>query len=352
MTEAGRTIHPATRSVQDLLTAPTTRGVLIAASRDPDAKMTFIVTPPPGTIPTGTAGPVAIKIPTTPVAANAVRSETRMLLELREISLGSIALSIPQYVDTLGCDGLPVLVSTALPGTPMSVGYHRWLHTARPQLVAADFAVAGNWLRRFQTATAGEPGRIEWAAEVAYQLRHRWHGHPQLAAALDRLASAEQQLGVHRVARTMVHGDYWFGNLLMADGAISGVVDWEGGARNGWPLRDLVRFALSYCLYLDRHTRPGRRVLRHRGLRRTGFGPGITYGLLAEGWLPDLVRFYLQDGLVALGLRPQLWYSAALAGLGEVAALANDAEFGSNHLELLAGLPLRSTDHHRQGVRR
>ncbi|WP_328993365.1 aminoglycoside phosphotransferase family protein [Kribbella sp. NBC_01245] len=349
MTEAPRAIHPRPRSVRDLLLAPATRGVLLATSRDPDAKLTFIVTPPPGTYPNG---PVAIKIPATPVAASAIRSETRMLLDLREVPMGSMAQTVPQYVDTLDSDGLPALVSTALRGTPMSIGYHHWLHTARPHLVATDFALAAGWLRRFQMATAGERGRIEWAAEVGDQLRHRWPGHPHLAAALVRLTSADHQLGVQEVARTMVHGDYWFGNLLLTDGVISGVVDWEAGAHSGWPLRDLVRFALSYCLYLDRHTRPGHRVLRHRGLRRIGFGPGITYGLLGDGWLPDLVRYYLRDGLVSLGLPPDLWYSAALTGLGEVAALANDDDFGSNHLDLLAGLPLWPTDHHGQGAGR
>jgi hypothetical protein len=345
MTEVPRAIRPRPRSVQDLLFAPSTRGVLIAASRDPDAKMTFIVTPPPGTYPSGR---VAIKIPATPVAATAISSETRMLLDLREAPLGSIAETIPQYVDTLDSDGLPALVSTALRGTPMSVGYHHWLHTARPRSVAADFAVAGGWLRRFQTATAGEQSQISWAAEVGYQLSHRWPGHPKLESALVTLSAADRQLSAQQVARTMVHGDYWFGNLLLTDEVITGVVDWEGGANNGWPLRDLVRFALSYCLYLDRHTRPGHRVTGHRGLRRTGFGAGISYGLLGKGWLPDLVRHYLRDGLQSLGLPPQLWYCAALAGLGEVAALANDDEFGSNHLELLAALPLWPPSHNGQ----
>jgi hypothetical protein len=273
-----------------------------------------------------------------------------MLIDLRDPCLGSIADTIPRYLETLESDGLPALVSTALPGTPMSVPYHRWFHTGRSRQVAADFALAGGWLRRFQTATAGERARIKWAGEVSQQLGERWPAHPQLGAALVRLDSADRQLSDHGVARTVVHGDYWFGNLLVADDVISGVIDWEGGTRSGWPLRDLVRFALSYCLYLDRHTRPGHRVLRHRGLRRTGFGPGITYGLLGRGWLPDLVRQYLRDGLRDLGLPAELWYSAALTGLGEIAALANDDEFGGDHLTLLAGLPLRpSTDQQGRG---
>jgi hypothetical protein len=345
MTEGSRAVHPGPRSVHELLRAPATRGVLIAASRDPDAKFTFIVTPPAGTYPCPLAGPVAVKIPATPAAASAITRETRMLIDLRDAELGGIAETIPRYLETLDSDGLPALVSTALSGTPMSVPYHRWLHTGRPRPVAADLALAGGWLRRFQAVTSGERTRIRWAGEVGDQLRERWHDHRLLESALVRLSAADHHLSGRRVARTMVHGDYWFGNLLVNDGVISGVVDWEGGSRSGWPLRDLVRFALSYSLYLDRHTRSGRRVLRHHGLRRTGFGPGVTYGLLGQGWFPELIRQYLYDGLGALGLPAELWYSAALAGIGEVAALANDDDFGCGHLELLAGLPLwPSTD--------
>jgi Phosphotransferase enzyme family len=340
MTTGPSTIPPRPRSVHELLFAPATRGVLIAASRDPDAKLTFIVTPPVDTYPSRLTGPVAVKIPATPAAASAITRETRMLIDLRDAGLGSIAETIPRYVETLDSDGLPALVSTALSGTPMSVPYHRWLHTGRPRPVAADLALAGGWLRRFQALTSGEPTRISWATEVSDGLRDRWHDHPLLESALLRLSSADHHLSGQRVVRTMVHGDYWFGNLLVDDGVISGVVDWEGGSRSGWPLRDLIRFALSYSLYLDRHTRPGRRVPRHRGLRRTGFGPGVTYGLLGQGWFPELLRQYLYDGLEALGLPAELWYSAALAGVGEVAALANDDDFGRGHLELLAGLPL------------
>ena len=79
-----------------------------------------------------------------------------------------------------------------------------------------------------------------------------------------------------------MHGDFWFGNLLVAGDAVTGVVDWENGGVTGCPLRDLARFPLSYSLYLDRHTRPGHRVLGHRRLRRAGFGPGVRYALLGE----------------------------------------------------------------------
>ncbi|HEY3556008.1 MAG TPA: aminoglycoside phosphotransferase family protein [Kribbella sp.] len=339
MTEAPKAFHPRPRSVHDLLFAPGSRGVLIALSRDPDAKRTFVVTPPAGTYVDGPAGAVAIKIPVTMAAAGAITRETRMLIALGEANLGELGKTVPRYLETLDSDGLPAVVTTVLRGVPMSVAYHRWLHTSRPGPVTEDFALAAGWLRHLQLATEGERARITWASEVASQVRSRWPGHPKLEAAQVRLAAADRQLKQHRVVRTMVHGDYWFGNLLVDDHRVSGVVDWESGARSGWPLQDLVRFALSYCLYLDRHTRPGRSVRGHQGLRRTGFGAGIRYGLLEAGWLPDLVRLYLRTRLDELGLPTALWYGAALAGLGEIAATANDDEFAANHLELLAGLP-------------
>jgi hypothetical protein len=116
-------------------------------------------------------------------------------------------------------------------------------------------------------------------------------------------------------------------------------VDWEAGCPSGSPLRDLARFALSYSLYLDRHARPGHRVHGHRGLRRTGFAPGVSFALLGSGWLPQETRTFLADGLEWLALPRSLWYDVALCGIGEVAATANDDDFGVGHLELLASLP-------------
>jgi len=138
-----------------------------------------------------------------------------------------------------------------------------------------------------------------------------------------------------------VHGDYWFGNVLLSGSTVSGVVDWEAGTLLGSPLRDLARFPLSYALYLDRHAGPGAPVSGHPGLRRSGFGAGIRYALLGSGWLPDAARRFLGDGLERLGVPRRFWYDVALTGLGEIAATANDDSFGSDHLGLLASLPDR-----------
>ena len=102
----------------------------------------------------------------------------------------------------------------------------------------------------------------------------------------------------------------------------------------GDPVRDLARFALSYALYLDRHTRPGRAVAGHSGLTAGNWGAGIEYAIGGEGWFPDLFRSFLQNGLVRLGADPERWRDAVLAGLVDVAATADHIEFARSHWRL------------------
>jgi Phosphotransferase enzyme family len=330
----------ARRPARQLLERPETSGVLINASKDPDAKLTFVITGP-----RCGSGPTVVKIPATPAAGEAVDREGRMLVEVRRLGLGRLAPTVPRYVESLAIEGRPVLIATAVPGTPMSIGYHRWPHTARPSAVRGDFRAALTWLSGFQTSTARGDAPVDWPAQVLDALRGRWDGHPALAGAVTRLEAAGDSLSASRCPGTAVHGDFWFGNLLVQDGSVSGVVDWENASPLGCPLRDLARFVLSYALYLDRHTRPGHRVLGHAGLRRGGFGAGIGYALCDAGWFPDLVRGTLGRELSRLGITPRAWYDVALTGIGEVAAAANDDDFGAGHLQLLASLPVHARRH-------
>ena len=127
-----------------------------------------------------------------------------------------------------------------------------------------------------------------------------------------------------------MHGDYWFGNLLVDGDRVVGVVDWEAGALAGEPLRDVARFAVSYALYLDRHARPGRRVPGHPGLRADSWGVGIARAVAGEGWFGDLVREYVQAALGRLGRPESLWPDVLLAGVAEVAATADHDDFAAS----------------------
>jgi hypothetical protein len=220
----------------------------------------------------------------------------------------------------------------------MSTSYLRWRHTASRDRVAADFAAASAWLAEFQSETAGEPAPLDLGAGVANRLRERFADDSGLGADLIRLERIHERLRTNAVRRSAVHGDFWFGNLLNTGERISGVVDWEAGALAGEPVRDLVRFALMYALYLDRRTREGRHVRGHRQLRADRWGAGVEYALDLEGWFPDLFRRFLRHGLSRLGAAPEGWRDAALAGIAEVAALTDDPEFSRRHLELFRRL--------------
>ncbi len=320
-------------TLADLLRGADT--ALLTGSRDPNAKLTAIVlarTPRPSLI------QVTVKVPTTAVAADVVAAEGRLLAALADLDLGGLAATLPGVVGYVDADGLSAMVTTGLAGVPMQVRYHGWRHTAQRSRVAADFAAAGSWLAALQAATADGSGPVGFAGSSLIRIEDRFPDHPALAAVRPGLSSAAARLEGARTPRTVVHGDFWAGNLLLRDGRVAGVVDWESGELGGEPLRDVVRFVLSYALYLDRHTRPGRPVPGHPGLRANGFGTGVVAAVGGRGWFGALVRDFVTGALVRLGAPAGLWRDALLAGVAEVAAGADHHDFAAAHLQLLAEL--------------
>jgi hypothetical protein len=135
-----------------------------------------------------------------------------------------------------------------------------------------------------------------------------------------------------------VHGDFWAGNLLMTGGEVTGVVDWASGEMSGDPLRDVARFALSYSLYLDRHTRHGRPVSGHPGLRADGWGAGIRYAIAGQHWFGEVVRDFVAGALTSLGGPAALWRDVLYAGIAEIAVTADHPDFAVRHRDLLLEL--------------
>jgi hypothetical protein len=303
--------------------------LVVAASKDPNAKLTVLLISP------DTGRPViAIKAPTTDLAARAVRVERQVLLELHTRVSDRIRASIPAVVDSVAFEGRTALVTTALPGAPMTTTYHGWRHTASKVKVGGDFATVASWLADLQTATARDRTPIDLDGGVAARLESRFADDPEIGSDLERLAVIHERLARDTTPLTLSHGDFWFGNILIEDERVSGVVDWEAGSATGEPVRDLVRFANMYALYLDRSTKRGREVSGHPGLRAEGFGAGLEFALGGNGWFPDLFRHFLQHGLTRLGASPDNWRSAAMAGIAEVAAFTDEHEFARHHLQL------------------
>ena len=303
--------------------------LFIALSKDPNAKVSVLLIPRGRTQPT-----LAVKLPTTAAAEATIAAERAVLIDLHFRLPGPILATIPRPRVLQEVRGRPSLVTTALPGSPMTTRYHAWRHLASPEAVRADFLAVERWLAKFQGASAAERMPIDMEGGATEVLRRRFAGDPRLDDVLARLNAVHARLRASSSPRTAVHGDFWFGNLLLLGGDISGVIDWEAGATRGEPLRDIVRFALSYALYLDRHTRAGRRVAGHRGLQAGPWGSGIAWAMDGEGWFPDVAREFVRDGLKRLGADPACWREAMLAGLAEVAATADHPDFARRHFEL------------------
>jgi hypothetical protein len=220
----------------------------------------------------------------------------------------------------------------------MSTRYHDWHHTARESLVRRDFALAASWLQEVHSATAGASRPVEVAARWSDPIRERWSADPDVEWLTDRLAALHEVLRCLSTPRTVVHGDFWCGNILLDDDRVTGVVDWEAGALEDEPLRDLARFPLAYALYLDRHTATGRRVAGHPGMRAGSPGSGVLRAFDATTWFGALVRDFVSTGLERFGAPPGMWRHVLMAGIAEIAATADHPVFAHLHLDLLRTL--------------
>jgi aminoglycoside phosphotransferase (APT) family kinase protein len=311
------------------------RAACLAMSRDPNAKVTILLFPP------GAARPAYVaKVPTTDAAARSVEREAERLAEVNGRVAGQVGATVPKLVAIVEHLGRPVLVMTALPGQSMLAAYHSWRHTARRETVLADFAAAGDWLAALHGA--GDGSCRESAAQlldgVPDALSRRFGGEAGTGADLAALTALGGRLAEQSTPQAVVHGDFWLGNLLVERGRVLGVVDWEHARLAGTPVRDLARFATSYSLYLDRHTRQGRRVAGHQGLRAGRWGAGVEYAIDGNGWFPDLVRSFVMSGLDRLGAAPSCWRDVLLADLATTAATADHDDFARNHLLLFRRL--------------
>ncbi|HEV3359387.1 MAG TPA: phosphotransferase [Pseudonocardiaceae bacterium] len=302
-----------------LLAATGSAVLVLNHSHDPDSRRVLLLFEPDRQWPT-----LAVKLPTGPAAAAKVRAETELLHDVARLDLGSLAATVPVVVNTVRHHGFPALVTTALPGTPMLVDYHRHGHTTHPRTAAGDFSCATRWLAVFQSATRTGFAQLDLAPGVEETLRERRPSDPMLT----ELPLLRARLRRHRAPRTAVHGDFWMGNLLTHDGKLTGVVDWERFDPAGSPGRDLARFALAHAQYLDRHTRAGQRVVPgHPELPARTPGAAVTYLFSGTGWYPRLARRYLAGGLSRLGLPLSCARDLLLAELAALAAEATDPTF-------------------------
>lgn len=312
------------------------RLVVLAMSKDENPKATIMAFPPSGRTPL-----LAVKVALTPGARAAVAAEAGALRQLAERDPTLVGGTVPRLLDARHDAAGAVIVTTAHEGVPMSIDYHRWRHTSSRAAVQDDFECAGTWLESLGSLAGSglPPGQVQGptTGRIAQALVARWPSDRSAHVLAEHVSSTVSELSAG-CPTSVVHGDFWCGNILRRDGVVAGVIDWEHATFADDPLRDRARFALSYALYLDRHTAPGRRVAGHRGLVAGPWGEGVRYAVSGSGWFPDLVRGFVSDGLEATGRDPGLWREVLLLGLAEIAATSDHGAFAHHHLALGAGM--------------
>jgi aminoglycoside phosphotransferase len=323
---------PALSMAELVRSTPGVRSVVVGVSKDPNAKVTVLLVSERDGMPV-----MAVKVPTTPIAAAAVEAETAALIELHARYSGAAMGTIPRVVRMVEVDGLRGVVMTAVPGTPMTRGYVCRRRSRRGR-TEVHLGAVSEWLASLHSVAATGSAPIDMDMGVTSGLRARFADDRGLEDDLGRLAAIHARLGSEHAVRAVVHGDLWFGNVLVGPGGVTGVVDWEAACLCGEPVRDLARFAIMYALYLDEGTGVLGRLHGRDGKRSRPWGAGIEFAVNGTGWFPDLFRSFLRDGLRRLGASPALWRDAVLAGVADVAARTDDPAFGRLHLELFRRL--------------
>jgi hypothetical protein len=293
-----------------------TGGIVIAIDYAPAAKATLLLFGPDGL-------PVLVaKLARRAEGERALAAEFDTLTSLWSARPREVTAELPRPLALERVAGRMVLLSTAVRGTALTIRYYTPGHVRHPDLVAQDFGLAGAWLARFQEQTRsgtmmlGPDGFEEWIRPTLLRYRDEVGWSSWESGLAGHMSDLCTLLSGTRVPVVGGHGDYAPCNILVDQGRVSGVIDWELGRSASLPFSDLFKFATSYGSYLDRACPPTRGALAgHPGWSqardRWGSTPGwtnrtgIMYTFFGSGWFPELVRRFIDGHLRRMQVPPE-----------------------------------------------
>jgi hypothetical protein len=150
---------------------------------------------------------------------------------------------------------------------------------------------------------AGLPGAPSPPSAVEDQLREVASAFPDRTEALDAVAAAVRRWTAGSPS-VLTHGDMWLNNVLVADGHLSGVFDWDGWHPAGVPGSDLLNL-----LAAEERTRSRRDI-----------GPLLISDFWRSPGVVESLRGYMAGrgiampdaaGLAAIGVA---WWASRVAG--------------------------------------
>jgi hypothetical protein len=324
-------------------------GVVIGIDADPAGKVTMLLLDDHGR-------PRAVaKVGRRPGSdARRLTNEHAALIRVRRHRLATIAESVPRPLLLGRVAGRLVLVTSAVPGAPLSVRYYRPGHVRSAARVGADFTAAARWLAAFQSDTGLTTISCEqaWHTYLAPLLdRYRATvGWSNWEAALHaRMRRWAEDLGSEPVPVGAVHGDYCIGNVLLDGDAVVGVVDWELGREPAVALTDVFKFAASYGSFLDRSAprrrggiagHPGWAAARARWAGHSAWPnlAGFLYAFRGTGWFPEIVGDYLEANYRRMGCSAEIQPLLLTAFVAEQALVLDNPVYRRGYRDLLRAL--------------
>lgn len=206
--------------------------------------------------------------------------------------LGDLTSTLPRPLYLGEVAGHPMMVETFLTGKVMlPTGLLRWRRN-----YSRDLEAMLAWLKEFQIHTT--VGYLAWeeatlGAKVRQRITEagRRAGVPQTT--INYLNNLADELPGRKTPLVFAHGDLHHSNILLADGQVCGVTDWEFSSRGNYPFFDWFQFLFEYNVELSKK--------RHRGLSQDGrvvkaigdiFSPTSSLATLARPWTESLFDIY------------------------------------------------------------
>jgi phosphotransferase family enzyme len=298
--EVARTLNERAEALGLRLLRP---GLVVGIDADVAGKITMLLLDESGLV------SAVVKVSRRRAYDRSLRAEYDALMSVHSRPLPHVGAAIPHAVLLDRIAARLVLVTTAVPGAPLTVRYYRPRHVQSEARVRADFAAVSNWLSAFQTDVPGRTVSCDEAWHTygvplfeRYRQSIGWSDcEERLYARMERWV---RDLADVKIPTTSVHGDYCIGNVLLDGDTVTGVVDWELGRQCGLATTDVFKFAASYGSFLDRaipqHNdgltgHPGWGDVRSRWGKRSTWTNliGFIYAFFGSGWFPEIVRDYL-----------------------------------------------------------
>jgi aminoglycoside phosphotransferase (APT) family kinase protein len=232
---------------------------------------------------------LVVKFPRTPQAAAVLRRQADVLAALHaDRRLQGWSPSPPRILGSGDLDGYPYWVEDALPGYQVTAS--RLRRTRRTTLLDAAVRVIEELHNRTTEPRLADRTVVEgWVDRPIRRLENFAVTRPRperLLNALDRIRTElTASLGERVFRSSWIHGDFWPGNLLASNMAVTGVVDWDRADLGQLPLHDLLHLHVM-SRRMTTHEELGGIVVHalRRGLHDA---VGIPAGRIT-GWLDGL----------------------------------------------------------------